>query len=319
MEHAAQQFMRALRGKRSQQALARRLGYRGNPLTDWEHGRRYPTAREALRAASVLKVDVAAALARFAPGVVPELGEAGPSLGPWLTQLGGEATITELAQRSGLSRFAISRWLAGRRHPRLPDFFRLVDAMTGRLPDLVAELVAIDEVPALAARFAAADAARRIAFEEPWTEAVLRVLESESQRARHAHRPGVIARRLGIPLETELRALARLEAAQLIGWDGVRYGDLRPITVDTRGGRKALHALRKHWALVAAERAGEPLASDLFGYNLFSVSAADYERIRELLRAAFREIRSIVAASEPPEQIGLLNLQLMRWNEPDES
>lgn len=315
MELAAQQFLRALRGKRSQQALARRLGYRGNPLTDWEHGRRYPTAREALRAAGVLKVDVAAALARFAPGVALGADKHGPLLGAWLTQLGGETTITELAQRSGLSRFAIGRWLAGQRHPRLPDFLRLVDAMTARVPDLVAELVPIADVPALAARFAAADAARRIAFDEPWTEAVLRVLETEGYRALAAHRPGVIADRLGIPLETEQRALARLEAAQLIRWDGTRYGELRPITVDTRGGREALHALRKHWALIAAERAGKPLPEDFFGYNLFSVSAADYERIRELLRGAFREIRAIVAASEPPERIGLINLQLLGWNE----
>jgi hypothetical protein len=269
-----------------------------------------------LRAAAVLKIDVAGALARFAPGIALELDARGPRLGAWLTQLGGDTTITELAVRCGLSRFAIGRWLAGQRHPRLPDFLRLVDAMTARVPDLIAELVPIGEVPALATRFAVADAARRIAFDEPWSEAVLRVLETEAYRALAAHRPGAIAERLGVSLDTEQRALSRLEAAQLIRWDGARYGDLRPITVDTRGGREALHALRKHWALIAAERAGRPLAPDFFGYNLFSVSAADYERIRELLRAAFREIRTIVAASEPPERIGLINLQLMGWNDP---
>ncbi|HKP62419.1 MAG TPA: hypothetical protein VJV78_37050 [Polyangiales bacterium] len=37
------------------------------------------------------------------------------------------AAVAALAQRSGLSRFAIGRWLSGQCQPRLPDFFRLVD------------------------------------------------------------------------------------------------------------------------------------------------------------------------------------------------
>ncbi len=50
MRVAASQFLRAVRGKRSQVAFARRLGYRANPITDWENGRRYPTAAEAMEA-----------------------------------------------------------------------------------------------------------------------------------------------------------------------------------------------------------------------------------------------------------------------------
>jgi transcriptional regulator with XRE-family HTH domain len=314
LDLVARQVLRALRGQRSQKAFARRLGYRGNPLTDWEHGRRFPTAREALRAAMLAQVDVPEAFARFAPGVVLELDLHGPRLGAWLSQLAASTTITELSARSGISRFAISRWLAGGRHPRLPDFFRLVDAVTARLPDLVAELVPIEKVPALTARHAAASAARRLAFEEPWTEAILRVLESPAYRALPSHRPGLVAERLGIPLDLEARALSRLEAAHLIRREQGRYCDVRPATVDTRGGREALHALRAHWSLVAAERATSPRPDDVFAYNVLAVSAPDYARIAELLRATYREVRSIVAASEPAEHIALLNVQLMGWN-----
>src|SRR5688572_32772090 len=37
IELATRQFLRALRGRRSQRAFAKRLGYRANPITDWEH------------------------------------------------------------------------------------------------------------------------------------------------------------------------------------------------------------------------------------------------------------------------------------------
>jgi hypothetical protein len=58
-----------------------------------------------------------------------------------------------------------------------------------------------------------------------------------------------------------------------------------------------------------------PRTSDWLGYNVVSTSATDLERIREVLRRAFREIRAIAAASEPAESVALLNLQLVTWNE----
>jgi DNA-binding MarR family transcriptional regulator len=128
------------------------------------------------------------------------------------------------------------------------------------------------------------------------------------------HEPGVIAERLGIAAEQEARALELLEAAHLVRRDGDRYGDIRPLTVSTRGGQEALQRLKRHWALVAADRALAPRVGDLFAYNVISVSPQDLERIRELLHAAFRELRSIVAASEPADQVALINLHLVGWN-----
>jgi transcriptional regulator with XRE-family HTH domain len=309
VELVAQQFMRALRGKRSQRALARRLGYRGNPLTDWEHGRRYPSADEALRVAARVGVDVRAAFERFVPAV--PLVPAGESLGlgRWLQQLAQNSTITQLSAQSGLSRFSLGRWFAEARTPKLPVFFHLVDVITGRLPDLVAELVSVHDVPALAQRYHVSQAARRVAFDEPWAEAIQRVLETAPCAA------GAIARRLGISAQDEARILALMEAARLVRRRGRLYVPLPPSTVDTRGAKRASQALKQHWAQVAAERAAEPRVGDLFAYNVISVSAADLEQVRARLHATFREIRTIVAASEPTERVALVNLQLIGWND----
>jgi hypothetical protein len=118
---AASQFLRAARGKRSQVAFARRLGYRGNPITDWEHGRRYPTAAEALRACARASIDVRAALRRFHPTAQPAgAGELdGDALAGWLSQLRGWTPLGEIGRRCGCSRFAVARWLSGQgSHPR---------------------------------------------------------------------------------------------------------------------------------------------------------------------------------------------------------
>jgi hypothetical protein len=44
---------------------------------------------------------------------------------------------------------------------------------------------------------------------------------------------------------------------------------------------------------------------------LCGVSNADLERLRELQRSYFLELRSIVARSAPVEQVVLVNLQLL--------
>jgi hypothetical protein len=49
----------------------------------------------------------------------------------------------------------------------------------------------------------------------------------------------------------------------------------------------------------------------MFSYNLFAISERDYERLRELHLAYFRELRSIVAASQPAERVVLAHLSLL--------
>jgi hypothetical protein len=201
--------------------------------------------------------------------------------------------------------------LSGVAHPRLPEFLELVDAATGRVPDLVAELVPIASVPALRARYDASVTAKRVAFDEPWTEAVMRVLETT--RPTRGSDLTRIRSLLGLTEEHAQRCLTLLEQAALIRRDGESYECVRELTVDTRGGNEALIATKAHWARFAAERARAPGRRDLFAYNVFSASAADYERIRAMLRAVFRECRSVIAASTPSEEVGLMNLQLVRF------
>lgn len=294
-------------------AFARRLGYRANPVTDWEHGRRYPTARETLRIAHRVGIDVVAAHQRFAPGV-PLGGTPGSfDLGPWMRGLLGKTRVSEVARRMGRSRPTVSRWLSGRAQPRLHEFLEFVDATTGRLPDWVAELVPIERVPALVPRFRVTQAARRLAFEHPWTEGILRVLESDAYRRRQLHDDSWIADVLGLGVTEVTTCLHQLLDAEVIARSSGKYTEVRPLSVDTRGGRSALRAVKAHWARVAMDRSLEPKPDDFFAYNLCSASREDMARIQEVLRSAFREIRTIVAAAHALDEVALVNLHLVRW------
>ncbi len=317
---ASLQLLRALRGSRSQVAFARRLGYRGNPVTDWERGSRKPTAVEALRAAERVGLDVRAAFARFVP-IEPPSYEAAASrgrkrtlrIGQWLDVLRGDLAIHELARRVGRSRFGVGRWLAGRTQPRLHELIELIDAITGRAHDWVAELVPIEQVPSLLSAHVKARAARSIAFDQPWTEAVLRVLETTRYREQPDVAHGALAAWLGIPLATLESALAGLVEAGVLEPSEAGYRALRPLSVDTRSaGAEALRRLQAHWLGVAQVRA-QAGADDWFAYNTISCTKADLTLIEDCLRRAYREIRGIVAGSEPSEVAALVLMQLVKW------
>jgi len=307
----ARQFLRALRGRRSQVAWSRRLGYRSNVAYAWEAGRRWPTAAETLRAASRTGIDVRGAVVRFYgtdPRWLPEDLTDPAALAAVMEDLRGSHPVSALARESGLSRYALTRWLSGQTQPRLPDFFHYVEASSLRLVDWITSFVAPGRVPAIAEVHRRLEARRRGAFELPWTQAVIRAFELEDYQALPAHDAAWIARRLGIEVEEAERCIAHLADTGQLVQDGNHYR-IEPIAVDTRRSPQVGVRLKEHWTRVAAERlvAGDP---GQFSYNVFTVSRDDFERIRELHLQYYQELRSVVAASEPGECVAIANVHL---------
>lgn len=312
-ETLAQELVRALRGSRSQRAFSRWLGYRTNVLYTWESGRRWPTAAEALRAAARARVDLDAALRRYFPSPPAWLRDVDPAspegVVALLGTLVGDATAAETARRSGLSPHSVGRWLRGDTQPRLPDFLRLIDATSLRLLDFIAVLVDPARLPSAAGPWADLVARRRLAGERPWTQAVLRVLELTDYRSLKGHRDGWIAQRLGIGIEEERACLDALASSGAVHWDGRRYVLDEVVALDTRLDAHAGRQSRIHWSEVAQERVREGRPGQ-FSFNVFAVSLADFERVREMHLAYFRAIRPVIAASRPCERVAVANVQL---------
>lgn len=308
MKDAAAQLLRALRGTRSQLAFSRRLGYRSAVAADWEAGRRMPTAGEALRAAQRVGVDVVAALQAFQPMTpLPWDPDDPEHVAAWLRALQGNASGRDVADRAGVSRHRVGRWLSGRARPRLHELLLLVEAMTGRASDLVAALVDIDAVPALAGAHHQRRAARRLAFDEPWTAGVLTLVETGQVPVEGA--PVWLAGRLGTTTDAAGRALDALVAAGIVVRRRRAWHVDQALTVDVHASPADVAALKGHWLDVARDALGRPRA--IHAFNLFSVSSSDLDRIRAAQAAFFREVRGIVAASTPSEVAALLTVQLV--------
>jgi transcriptional regulator with XRE-family HTH domain len=317
-EQLASELVRAVRGKRSQLALSRRLGFSTNVLYAWESGRNFPTAAEFLRLAEQCRIPVRRMLASFYVTPPAWLGSAKTL--PWprvvaafLQDQRGRTPIIELAAAAGISRFALSRWLKGTTEPRLPDFLWLIEHSTQRLGDWLALFTDPAQLPSFSEHWLRQQAARRAAHEMPWTQPVLRALELEAYRALDRHESGWIARRLGIPEATERQALETLSLSGQIALRGGRWCVEDSSALNLRTDPEAAERQREFWARVAAERVNR--ARGMFAYNICAVSARDLGRLKALEREFLQQARSIIAQSAPVEHVALLQVQIFSLDE----
>jgi transcriptional regulator with XRE-family HTH domain len=231
----------------------------------------------------------------------------------WLDALRGSTSNADLARSSGLSRHSVSRFLSGESEPRLPDFFRLLDAASTRFAYFIDALVGIENVPSLDRRFQKLEAARRLALDHPWSEAVLRVLETMGYKKCRTDPSHYVAGTLGLSDAEAQGILQALLKAGLISKKGKRFEVSADLSVDMGNDPERLFSLRRHWGSVGRARLEEANPCDWFAYNVIAISRADSERIEQLLRAAYREVRTIVAQSKPEEVAALLTIHMVRW------
>ncbi len=304
----ASELLRNLRGKRSQTALARRLGVGTHALANWEHGRRWPTAARALWVAERVGVDVEQAFRQFYRQEPEWLNEHLPTsregVASFLDDLRGNTRIAELSRLTGKSRFCITRWLKGTTEPKLPDFLTMIEACSLRLLDFLATLVDPRRLPSAREAWRQLEQARTLAYDAPWTSAVLHALETDGYRRLAQHRPGYLAKRLGIARSEEERCLRLLTQSGRIHWVGRHFKPREVGVTDTRTDPERARDLRVFWAREGARRAeqGEPGLK----YNLCGISERDLRRLRTLQASYLSEMRTLIAQSEPVERVVLI-------------
>jgi transcriptional regulator with XRE-family HTH domain len=196
MDHdsLARQLIRALRGKRSQVALSRRMKCRSNVLYSWESGRRWPTAATFFALAEKCGVDVNQGIAGFLRTLPDDLVDRDytepEAVADFLSHLREGTTLVELARKVGTNRVSLARWLKAQAEPRLPELLRVIDHSSLRLLDFLAIFVPPEQLPAAKKAWGILEAQRKVAYSLPWSHAVMRVLELKAYRRLPQHKPG---------------------------------------------------------------------------------------------------------------------------------
>jgi len=253
-------------------------------------------------------------------------------LAPWLSALQGKTTQQELCDRCGFTRHQVGRWMSGKTEIRLPEFLRLLDGMTGRVPQFVSLLVPIDEVPSLRSRHQLARRLQWLAIYKPWSSAILTLFKTAPYKALDTHQPQWLADRLGIDLDTVDECIEGLEQAGAVTLtESGHYTAIDAPTVTVRWiGRKNAATFdnvsaadrarfQRFWANIAVGRHEMARHGDTAHVQLFAVSKQDVLRIDALRKAFFKELRAIADNSEPCEELGLITMHHLRFGDPPDA
>jgi transcriptional regulator with XRE-family HTH domain len=313
-ELISSELIRSLRAQRSCASMSRRAGYRTNVVHRWERQQAWPTAAAFLGVCSRLGLDVNKIYESFFRQNPAWLGRMNPTspeaVAAFLRQLRGKSAVTLLAERTGVNRYTMARWLKGTSEPRLPDFLRIVETLSRRMLDFLALVVDPSTLPSIKRRWARAQAARAIAYEEPKSHAVLRALELD-EYVRHGFAvPGWLERRLGMSTAEIERCIGALKQA---GQIRRRRGAWRPVDVlriDTRTNPAGARSAKLSWLKVAAERL-EANSPGNFGFSLFAISRQDLRRLRDLHLEYVRSMQTLIASSTKSECVALYCAQLV--------
>ena len=309
-ETLARELIRALRGRRSQTALSRRLGLQSNPVYRWEAGRAWPSAQQLFQVCRVTRVSYDAKLAAFVRGAAVSDLETEAGVATLLKTLGNAMSMQELARRTGVSRFVVSRWLSGKTDIRLPDLLRFIEVTTLRLLDFINALVDPELLPSARSAWRKLIGLRKAAYDAPWSHAILRAVELEDYRRAKRLGEGWFAKRLGISVAEERRCIELLLQNGQLERRGRRLCATSEAAVDTGVDRERRLALRTFWSKVAVERLGRG-KSGTFAFNLFALSEQDLPRVQALHREFFARMQALVDASAPSERVVLYAAQML--------
>jgi transcriptional regulator with XRE-family HTH domain len=315
-DHAAAELVRAARGHRSQVALSRRLGYRGNPVCRWETGRRAPTAAEALRLLHLTGHDVTGALAAVrGPALgAPPLDDM--AVASWLRSIDTHRTHAELAAALGLSRPTVSRWMSGASRPRLPSFLHLVAELTGHVTELVERLVGMRSVPSLLPLHDALQEARVAFLAEPASVVVRWMVATEAYDRLPQHLPGWLGEQLDIDAATEERCLTLLVDAGVLYWDGERYRSTGVPALRIGGTLEQRRVYRQGRLHHIARTIGAGKENDLVRDNVFQCSRAELAELMLEVQRAFEGLRERTVHTDGRECAAVLGFYLVGYGGP---
>jgi transcriptional regulator with XRE-family HTH domain len=311
-EQLSAEVLRSLRGKRSQAAFSRRLGFKSNIVNRWEGRKAFPSASMFLRIVGRAQPKQVSVLLRFFPRPpAPLLGvdAASPhAVAAFLRELRGKVPILALAKEAGCNRYSLSRWLTGSVEPRLPQFLQLIEVMSRRLLDFLARCTDPARLPSVASDWRRLELARQAAYEQPWSHAVLRALELPSGLGRD--QKGWLVERLGAS-EAELQpALALLEATGQVERRRGSWKLRRVISVNTSQDAERALALKVSWTETALARMRRGAPGN-YGYSVFSIAKRDLRRLRDIHLEYVRAMQAVIAGSQPGECVGLYCAQLL--------
>jgi transcriptional regulator with XRE-family HTH domain len=300
-EHIDLELLRTLRGKRSQAHFSQILGYRYNQVHLWEMGKRTLDWNDFVHLCSTLKRPLTSTILKLT-ALQDEL-----AIAKILSHGFRSHKKNELAKNLGISTSKLSRWLSGKSVPSLQESFRMMSLAYLNFADFLDEIAGPGKLRSIQPKVEESRKLSDLMVRLPYIGAVAPALALRSYRALKQHKPGFVAEAAGITLAQEEEALRVLrEFGQIELKNGIYQ--LRHYKVNVMNEKERFHAACQYWAERAAKQTKWLGQKSLFGYRVFGITEAGYQKLRQAQINYYNEITEILAQDKsPPDHVVTVN------------
>lgn len=302
-ENIDREVLKALRGRRSQVQLSRLLGFRFNQVYLWESGRRAVHWGDFELYCKILKRPLYQAITRhFA---LPDSHSIHEVLVGSLRSLKKGAIAKEL----GIGPSPLSRWLNGRADPPLREVFRIFNRTHLNFLEFLDEVVGAGKLMSIQTAVTETQRLKNALYGLPIAGAIAPALELREYQELKVHRPGVLAKRLGLTLQEEEEALRLLQAAGQIEMQNGKYR-LKSFRVTLTEDKQRFIQNCQYWSERAARIPKRVGQKSFFGYRVFGVSSEAYAKLRQAQVNAYHAISEILKDETAPyDDVVVINFQ----------
>jgi len=310
LETVVRELLRSLRGKRSQLALSRRLGYSFNQVGKWESGHTKIRWDEFVRLSGLCKSPLDQALTNH----YKYKGTAA-NCDAIIKNLIGSERVSTIAKKTGFSRHSLAKWLKKSAFPTVPEMFRLLLLYRGgddHLVSFIGSLVSsIDELPSIAPEYRQRVKQIELSYQHPWLAAVKDCLSLQSYQRLEKHREGFVSRCLRISTAEEKMALDFLTEVGVLTFSKGKYQVtgkklmFQENILDKEKDIEGNFRLREYWWSQALNHLiSRPAWSSLtFAFQTFTVSESAFRKIRALSVQYFSDVTKIIEEDEEPRTL----------------
>ncbi len=303
------ELLKALRGRRSQNQINRKLGFTYNQVSRWETGQKRILWQDFIKLAKSCGCN----LQKVFYSTFLYLGDVKDPLAI-IKHLTGSAKVAHIAGLAGVSRFKAARWLKKKTEPTLDEILSLMTE-TKRVI-FISNMVDMKMMPSLSKAYNKYLAMKELLLRFPVASGVYCCFELGQYRNQEKHVHGLVARMTGITKSEEKEIIELLvKAGKIIRRNG-KYFHLEPFLTRDAGGDFLSGLVSKlYWskrAIEYMEKLSEPDFHSLFQYQVFNIGQQAYEKIIE--RASFfeKEVLSIIANHhEAKTCTKIVNFQIM--------
>ncbi len=303
-------LLKSMRGKHSQQAISKRLGYGFNQVYRWESGRIGMSWKDFALYCDVCKVDLKLALGHLLGEITNPQDHC-----QIFSRIIGRTPIANICKQTGISRQQLDRWRKRRASPSVEQIFHFLNESMGVTLDLAKILNRNKKIPTSITKLIDDTLLKNIAVESPISLLVGILFAMDEYQNLKKHKDGYIASKLGISIVDEHEMLSNLIKAGELAKKNGKFISQAP-RIRTKTPSFTDHkTIIKFWL----QRAMNTLDAQkdfndqvsIMGYRVMGISNECYQRIVERYRQFQNEIGLMIREDQDAIDVAcVMSLQL---------